>query len=133
MIADGIHTGDAAKLGFKRFPSVQQTTDRSLPQRGPAAPVTVLTHPPEMLPWIMGILPVRCKKRLLKYSLPFQRFEKRVDAFFLDCAFSEQHGNFFWIEIHGLPFAGPRAGQCKESPPIACLGHQARCLFQRNR
>ncbi len=53
MVSDGICAGEAAKLGFGHFASVQEALDAALAQRGKSARVTVLTHAPDMLPRIV--------------------------------------------------------------------------------
>lgn len=57
IVSDGIRPDEAAKLGFRRFASVQEAFDAALAQKGPAARVTVLTHAPDMLPRIAGPTP----------------------------------------------------------------------------
>ena len=52
IVSDGICAEDAAKLGFRHFPSVQGALDEALAQKGSGARVTVLTHAPDMLPRI---------------------------------------------------------------------------------
>lgn len=52
IVSDGICPEEAAKLGFRRFASVQEALDAALAQKGTGARVTVLTHAPDMLPRI---------------------------------------------------------------------------------
>ena len=53
LVSDGIGAGDAAKLGFTRFGSVQEALVEALKVKGNQARITVLTHAPDMLPVIV--------------------------------------------------------------------------------
>ena len=53
IVSDGIGPGDARKLGFTYFETVQDALDAALRKKGDRARVTVLcTHAPDMLPVI---------------------------------------------------------------------------------
>jgi lactate racemase len=52
IVSDGIRPGEAEKLGFRHFTSIQKALDAALAQKGHGARVTVLTHAPDMLPRI---------------------------------------------------------------------------------
>jgi nickel-dependent lactate racemase len=53
LVSDGIGPGDAEKLGFTHFKTVQEALDEALRKNGDRARVTVLTHAPDMLPVIV--------------------------------------------------------------------------------
>lgn len=55
IVSSGIQPGDAEKLGFTPFDSLQAALDSALEKHGKNARVTVLTHAPDMLPIIKSI------------------------------------------------------------------------------
>jgi nickel-dependent lactate racemase len=55
IVSSGIQPGDAKKLGFTPFDSLQAALDSALEKHGKNARVTVLTHAPDMLPIIKSI------------------------------------------------------------------------------
>ena len=55
IVSSGIQPGDAKKLGFIPFDSLQAALDSALEKHGKNARVTVLTHAPDMLPIIKSI------------------------------------------------------------------------------
>ena len=55
IVSSGIQSGDAKKLGFTPFESLQAALDSALEKHGKNARVTVLTHAPDMLPIIKSI------------------------------------------------------------------------------
>ncbi len=55
IVSSGIQSGDAKKLGFTPFDSLQAALDSALEKHGKNARVTVLTHAPDMLPIIKSI------------------------------------------------------------------------------
>jgi hypothetical protein len=52
IVSDGIGPGDAKKLGFTHFDTIQAALDAALRAKGESARITVLTHAPDMLPVI---------------------------------------------------------------------------------
>jgi hypothetical protein len=52
IVSDGIGPGDAQKLGFTHFETIQKALAAALRTKGDNARITVLTHAPDMLPVI---------------------------------------------------------------------------------
>ncbi|HWR45418.1 nickel-dependent lactate racemase [Sporomusa sp.] len=55
IVSDGIVSGDAKRLGFTPYATVQNALDAALAKHGKNARVTVLTHAPDMLPIIKSV------------------------------------------------------------------------------